>query len=144
MYDLHLALGYAGEIFNGTICLPSGKEPGVSSMQVLLRPSGPKLDCLVEPSVHAVDFEIESIIDKRQKNATEEYLVKWVGFEECDSTWEPISNIAGSGDQAIKDYDAAGNEDETLKSDVVEHADFMLRVGKADAKKHVRSGKDGY
>lgn len=144
MYDLHLALGYAGEVFNGTLCVSSEKEPGVSSMQVLSHPSGPKMDCLVEPSVHAVDFEMESIIDKRKENATEEYVMKWVRFEEYGSTWDPASNLADSGNQAFKDYDAARNEDETLKSDVAEHADFLLCVGKADAKKRVRSDKDVY
>ena len=102
------------------------------------------MESLVEPTVHAVDYAIESIIDKRQNRGVIEYLVKWVGFDEGDSTWEPVGNIEGSGDAAIGDYEKAENGEETLGSDKVEQADFILRVGKADAKKHVASGKDGY
>ena len=47
---------------------------------------------------------------------------------------------------AITEYDQAEHNDETDETgqDTAQHADFILRVGKVEAKKKVASGKDGY
>jgi len=48
-----------------------------------------------------VEFEVEAIVDRR-KSTTEgseednEYLVKWVGWDHEDNTWEPICNLEHS------------------------------------------------
>ena len=34
---------------------------------------------------------------------TTEYHVEWVGYKGQD-TWEPVANIQGRGDQAIRDF----------------------------------------
>jgi len=47
------------------------------------------------------EFEVEAIVDRR-KSTTEgseednEYLVKWVGWDHEDNTWEPICNLEHS------------------------------------------------
>lgn len=38
-------------------------------------------------------YTVEKILDKRTKNGKHEYLVKWVGWDIRDSTWEPESNL---------------------------------------------------
>lgn len=58
--------GFAGEVFDGTLSRGGSEGPGVSSMQQLLHPNGPELPSAVEPRVHAVDFEIECLLNKRQ------------------------------------------------------------------------------
>jgi len=44
-----------------------------------------------------VEWEVEKILDSRTINkgrkSAVEYLVKWKGFEDYDSTWEPLSNL---------------------------------------------------
>jgi hypothetical protein len=40
-------------------------------------------------------YEIEKILDKRvDADGDEEYLVSWVGYDEKEATWEPVSTIA--------------------------------------------------
>ena len=134
--------GYACEIFNGTISR-TDCQPRVSSMQHLLHPDGPELDVLVEQRVQDGEWEIESILDKRQNKGQIEYLVKWLGYSEDDNNWEPVGHLEGS-EGAIADYERTEHDSQEFASDIAEHADFVLRVGKADAAKHIASGKDGY
>lgn len=42
----------------------------------------------------ATDYEVEQVLDERRsKNGSLEYSVKWVGFSEV--TWEPVENLDG-------------------------------------------------
>lgn len=36
------------------------------------------------------EYNVESIVDKRVKKDTVEYLIKWIGFPNNDNTWEPL------------------------------------------------------
>lgn len=38
-------------------------------------------------------FDVERIMGRRFTHGREEYLVKWVGFDEDQSTWEPVTNL---------------------------------------------------
>ena len=40
-----------------------------------------------------VEYEVEKILDKRTRYNHIEYLVKWLGYPEYDSTWEPLRNL---------------------------------------------------
>ena len=39
------------------------------------------------------EYEVERIIDKRTRQGKVKYLVKWLGYEHCDNTWEPVTNL---------------------------------------------------
>jgi chromodomain-containing protein len=40
------------------------------------------------------EYEVEAIIDKRvDPQGRTEYLVKWQGYEDCDNTWEAVTNL---------------------------------------------------
>lgn len=38
-------------------------------------------------------YEVEKIIDRRIKKGKKEYLIKWKGYSENESTWEPLSHL---------------------------------------------------
>jgi uncharacterized protein YcnI len=48
-------------------------------------------------------WEVESIIGRRRNSKTgdTEYLIKWKGFEEYESTWENESNCIEKGSKYI-------------------------------------------
>ena len=61
------------------------------------------------PPVDFIDDEplyaIEAILDKRKFRKTWKYLVKWKGYDEQDSTWEPLSHLEYCAD-LVAEYDA--------------------------------------
>lgn len=38
-------------------------------------------------------YQVEKILEKKTENGKPYYLVKWVGWAEKDSTWEPLNNL---------------------------------------------------
>ena len=48
------------------------------------------LQCVM---LNFLDFDIESIIDRRTRGGKEEVLVKWQGYSHKFNTWEPYSNV---------------------------------------------------
>ena len=48
-------------------------------------------------------YEVEQIMDKRQKGRGFQYLVKWQGYPHSENTWEPASGLNNAQD-AINTY----------------------------------------
>ena len=40
------------------------------------------------------EYQVESIIDQRNKDGITEYLVKWLGYDDDKNTWEPHAHVA--------------------------------------------------
>src|SRR3954463_12436004 len=53
------------------------------------------------------EYEVEQILDDRTKRHKKEYLVKWKGYPEYDSTWEPEDHLINA-EEVIKDYEHRG------------------------------------
>jgi hypothetical protein len=74
------------------------------TVQVDLRPAPDFVD--VAGGQHYV---VERILDKRSRNKGRkrvvEYLVKWEGYPDYDSTWEPLEGL-GDAAGAVQDYEA--------------------------------------
>jgi len=49
------------------------------------------------------EWEVEDIIDSRNKNGVKEFLVHWKGYPETEHTWEPETNITNAK-QLLKIY----------------------------------------
>ena len=39
------------------------------------------------------EYIVEAIIGEREINGEKEYLIKWLGYDDDDDTWEPISHV---------------------------------------------------
>ena len=51
------------------------------------------------------EYEVEKILDKRQRKGGIEYLVKWKNFDDPDdNTWEPSDNL-GDAEAKIKQFE---------------------------------------
>jgi hypothetical protein len=63
-------------------------------------PQEPIIDTLRQHSNNV--FDVERILDRRQNAAGQwEYLIKWLGYEEEENTWEPGAAISA---EALKAY----------------------------------------
>jgi hypothetical protein len=51
------------------------------------------------------EFEVERILDHREREAikSREYLVKWLGYNDSENTWEPSDNLANCQER-IQEY----------------------------------------
>ena len=62
------------------------------------------------------EYEVEKILDKRVKGRQVQYLVKWKGYEDYDSTWEPLRNLKNCA-EAIKEFeDRSGRNEDVARS----------------------------
>jgi hypothetical protein len=59
-------------------------------------------------------YEVEGILDKKIIKGKTKYLIKWIGWPEEDSTWEPLENLK-SIDFMINHYE--NNSKENLTDD---------------------------
>ena len=42
-----------------------------------------------------MSYEVEAILDVRKVKKSLQYKVKWLGYDENESTWEPVQNLSG-------------------------------------------------
>ena len=60
---------------------------------------------LVFATMSDEEYEVEKILDKRQRKGGMEYLVKWKNFDDPDdNTWEPSDNL-GDAEEKIKKFE---------------------------------------
>jgi hypothetical protein len=73
-------------------------------------------------------YEVEGILASRGKGARIQYLVKWVGYDQYESTWEKASSLDGASD-ALAEYEArcaAATDSEDSEADVIDAEAFGL------------------
>ena len=57
------------------------------------------------------EYEVERILDRRNQF----YLVKWKGYDDSESTWEPLKNLAGNCGERLREFHQR-QEKETSRS----------------------------
>ncbi len=50
------------------------------------------------------EYEVEKILDRKHENGENYYLVKWIGYDSSENTWEPIKNLIHSR-EIIKEFE---------------------------------------
>ena len=53
------------------------------------------------------EYDVERILDSRRSGRKIEYLVKWLGFDEEENSWEPTENFSSAMNQKLVDYHRA-------------------------------------
>ncbi|TIC91053.1 Transposon Tf2-6 polyprotein [Colletotrichum higginsianum] len=66
-------------------------------------------DCIIVET-HEPEYEVERIIDHRNENGHDEYLIKWKGYGHEDNSWEPVKNLQHS-QQALQQYHEKDSRD---------------------------------
>lgn len=56
------------------------------------------------------EYEVERIVEHVGAGKTVKYLVKWKGYEDKESTWEPKSNLEHAAD-LLREYEAAAKKE---------------------------------
>ena len=49
------------------------------------------------------EWEVEKILDLRQRHGKNEYLIRWKGYTQGDNTWEPEDNLQNAGEK-LQEY----------------------------------------
>jgi hypothetical protein len=75
-----------------------------------------KIDSQSQPTQNEPDmYLVERIIDKKiEKSGEVKYKVKWKGYGEIDSTWEPMENLAHC-QEFINEYEKFGKGDKIFE-----------------------------
>ena len=49
-------------------------------------------------------YEVEAILNHRKIGKTTEYLIKWVGYDDSENTWEPEKNVIENSKEMLQSY----------------------------------------
>ncbi|MFH3635238.1 chromo domain-containing protein, partial [Acinetobacter baumannii] len=88
-----------------------GKSYHVNRLKKFVEDGDPNREQVLRPDAQLVEdaeeFEVEAILDHRYKRRlgkqTLEYLVKWVGYDQAESTWEPEEHL-GNAQEILGKY----------------------------------------
>ena len=75
-------------------------------------------------------FNIEKILDRRKINGRFEYLIKWEGYSENESTWEPVKNLKNAK-PLLEEYDKAHSihcESEQKKAEGISYSNKKKKI----------------
>nr|QYV43167.1 heterochromatin protein 1a [Colaphellus bowringi] len=89
-----------------------------------------------EPEETGEEYIVEKIIDSRiNSNGVKEYLLKWIGYDDKDNTWEPEENL--DCPSLIKAYEAEKAAKEKERSSKKRKAEDTPKRGKDDKDKKI-------
>jgi len=94
------------------------------------------------------EWEVERIVQKRfREDETPEYLIKWVGYEEEENTWEPRVNLThcqellDEFEETLMDKEEEG-ESATPKRDIDDVDSDNEKDDSAETKKRKKENKE--
>jgi len=90
------------------------------------------------------EYEVEKILDKRQRKGGMEYLVKWKNFDDPDdNTWEPSDNL-GDAEEKIKKFekDLESKSSVAAKKEAAKRKATGSPAPRSDAKATTKKAKE--
>ena len=69
------------------------------------------------------EWEVERITGRRVRDSKVEYRVKWAGFSDDESTWEPIDNFTEGSLSLIDEFEVDGGIPPIVPEDAGEQID---------------------
>ena len=96
------------------------------------------------------EYEVEKILGERVRYGKKEYLIKWVGYDNCDNTWTKIKNLVNTSEY-IEEWEKSQQEKKKIKDNHVNNKKKKkstklnsLRRGRRQKKGRVVLGKTGH
>ena len=91
--DLPKTLGAIHPVFHVSLLQPYHRREGEGS------PTPPPAILLEDGE----EYEVEAILDQRQRRGKTQYLVKWLGYPDWESSWEDESNL-GNAEARLQEF----------------------------------------
>ncbi|XP_046866335.1 heterochromatin protein 1-like isoform X2 [Drosophila willistoni] len=88
-----------------------------------------------EPSISPVEYTVEKIIGKRFWNGRPQLLIKWFGYPEEESTWEPQENM-GNCIELLTDFEAELHKKQMKQEAIIKTE--RLEASSASPKKPIK------
>ena len=86
------------------------------------------------------EYEVEAILKHRQKGRKKEYLIKWVGYDDKDNTWEPEDHLAHLPEM-LKSYWENYNSKKEKEKEEKREKQKQKEKEKKEAKKETKTAK---
>ena len=87
------------------------------------------------------EYEVEKIIDKKIENGKTLYLVKWVGWDLSESTWEPQANLENSK-LLIEKYEKSKKKHKASNKSKVTQTLFLSEAGSSSMNSSINTPKN--
>ena len=71
------------------------------------------------------EYEVEEILDKRERRGKTKYLVKWKGYTAEENTWEGLENLKNVGEK-IEEFEKGRFEEEIWRIRIKEEKEIKL------------------
>jgi chromodomain protein Y len=60
-----------------------------------------------------IEYEVDAVLDLKIKNGKKYYLVRWLGYERNEDSWEPEENLIHAQDKLAAFHSRYDNQVET-------------------------------
>jgi len=81
-------------------------------------------------------FEVETILEQRERKGVKEFLVKWVGWAHEHNTWEPREHLEGTAEQVLVEFELRQQEAKMKKDYEQREQEAKMKRFRDDVQRH--------